>query len=222
MKTFDIITIFPEMFGPVITTSIIGRAVANDIVHINLHNLRDYTLDKHRTVDDTPYGGGPGMLFKVEPVYNALKSLTENFKASPKRRVILLDPRGKSLDQSLVELSARQFDHFILIAPRYEGVDERILRYVDDTISIGDYILSGGELPAMVYIDAVIRQIPGALGKNESLDDETFKREGYTKYPQYTVPREFMGDTVPEVLLSGDHKKIEGWKQQSGSSDQKL
>jgi len=212
MTKFEILTIFPEIFTEVFSTSILKRAQEKKLIQIRIHNLRDYTLDKHKTVDEKPFGGGPGMLMKVEPVYRALQKLTSNFKKDPKRKIILLDPRGKKLDQKFLVAEAKKIQQFILICPRYEGIDERILKFVDKSISIGDYVLSGAELPAMVFVDGITRLIPGVLGKTESLLDETFKEKNYKKYPQYTQPREFENMKVPEILLSGNHKKIVEWQ----------
>lgn len=212
MTRFDIITIFPEIFTDVFSTSIIGRAKNKKLIQIQIHNLRDFTTDKHKTVDHTPYGGGPGMLFKIEPIYKALRKLTGNFKKDSKRKIILFDPRGKKLDQKYLVKNAEKIDHFILICPRYEGIDERVRKFVDEVISVGDYILSGAEIPAMLFVDGISRQIKGVLGKEDSLIDETFRTETYKKYPQYTLPREFQGMKVPKILLSGDHKKIQEWR----------
>ncbi len=215
MTKFDIITIFPEMFTDVLSASIIGRAQKNSLIQVRIHNLRDFTSDKHRSVDDIPFGGGVGMLFKIEPIFKALYKLTNNFEKNPKRQIILFDPRGKKLDQSHITKSAKKNNHYILICPRYEGVDERVKKFVDETISVGDYILSGAEIPAMLFVDTISRQIPNVLGKAESLTKETFKTENYKKYPQYTFPREFQGIPIPRVLLSGDHKKISEWRKKN-------
>ncbi|MFH1749544.1 MAG: tRNA (guanosine(37)-N1)-methyltransferase TrmD [bacterium] len=212
---FDIITIFPEIFPTILNSSILGRAQKNNLIEIQIHNLRDFTRDRHRTVDDVPFGGGVGMLFKIEPIFKALYKLTNNFQKNPKRRIILFDPRGEKLNQKYIIKSAKKYNHYILICPRYEGVDERIKKFVDDTVSVGDYILSGAEIPAMLFVDSISRQIPKVLGKAESLADETFKTRNYKKYPQYTLPREFQGMQVPKVLLSGDHKKIEEWRKKN-------
>lgn len=203
------------MFDEVLNSSILGRAQKNKLIKIQIHNLRDFTDDKHKTVDDKPFGGSVGMLMKVDVICKAIASLTNNFSKNPKRKIILFDPRGKKLEQSYLVKSAKKYNHFILICPRYEGVDERVLKFVDEQISIGDFITSGAELPAMIFVDALSRQIPGVLGKSESLADETFKKKGYKKYPQYTHPRNFRGQKVPEVLLSGDHKKILDWQEKN-------
>lgn len=224
---FDIITIFPKIFESYFSESIIKRAQEKKLVKINIHNLRDYTSDKHKTVDDTPYGGGAGMVLKVEPIYSAIQKLkAQSSKLKTKAqnsKVILLSAKGKKFDQKM----AREFsklDQVVLICGRYEGVDERVVKYVaDEEISIGDYILTGGELPAMIIIDAVSRLVPGVI-KEESLLEESFsinkkkleignqKLKIRKEYPQYTRPGVFKNWRVPKVLLSGDHKKIEEWR----------
>lgn len=207
MLRFDIITIFPKVFDSYLRESILGRAQKNKIIKINQVNLRDFTDDKHKTVDDKAYGGGPGMVIKIEPVYRAvqfLKSKTKNQKS--KVRIILFSARGKKLDQKTVRRLSG-YKHLILICGRYEGVDERVAKYIaDEEISIGDYILSGGELPALVLIEAVSRHLPGVLGKQESLE------EIKGSYPVYTRPEVFKKWRVPGVLLSGNHRKIEAWR----------
>lgn len=215
---FDIITIFPNIFDSYLNESILKRAQKKGLIKIKIHNLRDYTSDKRRTVDDRPYGGGPGMLLKVEPIYKALQSLKS------KSKIILLDPAGKKFNQKMAKQLSK-LDRLILICGRYEGFDERVKKFVDENVSIGDYVLSGGELPAMVITEAVSRLIPGVIGKTESLKEETFselinlktyKLKNYIEYPQYTRPEIFtLGKKklkVPQVLLSGDHKKIWEWK----------
>ena len=191
---------------------ITGRALKNGLLELGMINPRTFTLDKHHTVDDRPYGGGPGMLMKVQPLRDAIRAAqhTEEHE-SAKDKVIYLSPQGKTLTQSLItELSEQQ--HLILIAGRYEGIDERVIEhYVDYECSIGDYVLSGGELPAMVLIDALIRLIPGALGHSESALNDSFY-SGLLDYPHYTRPESFEGESVPGVLLSGDHKKIAQWR----------
>ncbi|MFA5142905.1 MAG: tRNA (guanosine(37)-N1)-methyltransferase TrmD [Candidatus Omnitrophota bacterium] len=207
----DILTLFPGMFENVLGESILKRAQAKGLAEIRVHDLRDWTSDKHRTADDKPFGGGAGMVIKVEPVWRALQELrpkTEDRR--PKTEVILLTPQGKRLDQKLVKVVARK-KRIILICGHYEGVDERIRELADEEISIGDYVLTCGELPAMVLLDSVVRLIPGVLGDDESIKFESFE-DGMLEYPQYTRPAEFMGSAVPEVLISGDHKKIEEWR----------
>jgi len=205
----DIITLFPSMFKGPFEESIIKRAQQKGIVEIHLHNLRDFTTDRHRTVDDAPFGGGAGMVMKVEPVYRALNHIKKELKKEGK--VILLSPQGRKLTQELVA-ELKEENSLILICGRYEGVDERVREHlIDKEISIGDYVLSGGELPAMVLVDALVRLLPGAVGNERSVREDSFYR-GLLDYPQYTRPAEFMGWKVPEVLRSGDHQKIEEWR----------
>lgn len=213
----DILTLFPEMFDGPFSESIIKRAQEKKLVEINIHNLRDWAEDKHKTVDDKPYGGGAGMVLMVEPIFNALQDLkaqdANSLPSSHNPHTILLSPQGKVFNQQKAqELS--KLDHVILIAGHYEGFDERIREHlVDEEISIGDYVLTGGELPAMVVVDSIVRLIPGVLGDKESLANETHSEPGHTKHPVYTRPEEFKGWKVPEVLLSGNHKEIKAWKQ---------
>jgi len=202
----DILTLFPEMFTGAIDESMVKIAREKGLVDINVHDLRDWTDDRHRTADDKPYGGGPGMVMKVEPVDRALTEL----RAGGAPKVILLTPQGERFDQNL----AREFsalEHIILVCGHYEGFDERIRRLVDIEISIGDYILTCGEIPAMVVSDAAIRLIPGVLGDEECLVDESFEN-GILEYPQYTRPAEYKKMCVPEVLRCGDPKKVEKWR----------
>lgn len=204
-----IISLFPEMFRAISESGITRRAIETGILELDYWNPRDFTSDKHRTVDDKPYGGGPGMLMKVEPLRDAIKAARE--AAGGECQVIYLSPQGEKLDQEkLVKLSVAR--KLILIAGRYEGIDERIVdREVDAEYSIGDYVLSGGELPAMVLIDGITRLIPGALGDPESVIQDSFE-EGLLDYPQYTRPEEVDGVKVPTVLLSGDHEEIRRWR----------
>ncbi len=210
MIKFDIVTIFPEVVSTYTGSSILKRAQEKGLVEIEVHNLRDWALDKHGVVDDTPYGGGPGMIIKVEPVFNCLKDLKKDNSL-----VILTSPKGERLVQSkLKELSEKQNAHYIILCGHYEGFDQRIHDYlVDYEFSIGDYVLSGGELPALVLVDGVIRLIPGVLGNEDSLILETFT-EGVVDYPQYTKPQQFNNWKVPDVLLSGDHQKIDKWREE--------
>ncbi len=205
----DVITLFPEMIKESISHSIIGRACQSDAIEVHVTNLRDYTHDKHRTVDDSPYGGGAGMVMKAEPLCEAIEAIR---KLNEKRlRVILMSPRGQKLTQGLVSELAQE-PGFVLICGHYEGVDERVREHmIDREISIGDYVLTGGELPALVLIDAVARLMPGVLGKDESSLEESFTG-GLLEYPHYTRPAEFRGWSVPEVLLSGHHAEIAGWR----------
>ena len=205
---FDIVSIFPGMFESPFGDSIIGRACEKGLLDIRVHDLRDYTLNKHRKVDDAPFGGGVGMIMNVEPNDRALKAIK---KEVPKARTILLSPSGSALNQKKAnELS--DHESLILICGRYEGIDERVrLHFADEEISIGDYILTGGEIPAMVLVEVVSRLIPGVLGDSESILEESFS-EGMLEYPQYTRPREYKGFKVPDVLVSGDPKKIREWQ----------
>lgn len=219
----DIITLFPEMFQGPFDESIIKRAREKGLVKIEIHNLRKWAEDKHKTVDDRPYSGGVGMVLMVEPVYRALRELKQKVKSkrpacAGRQKAILLDPGGKPFTQQKAqELS--DVEHLILIAAHYEGVDHRIREYlIDEEISIGDYILTGGELPTMVIVDAVVRLIPGVLKKEEAVRLESFAHltshipHPTLEHPQYTRPEDFRGWKVPEVLLSGNHKKIEEWR----------
>lgn len=202
----DILTLFPEMFNGFLTESIIKRAIEKEKVKINIINFRDYTTDPHGKVDDTPFGGGAGMVLQVEPIYNAL----ENIKTKDSH-IILLTPSGKTFNQQKAKTLTKH-NHIILICGHYEGFDDRIKQLVDEEISIGDFILTGGELPAMMISDAIIRLLDGVINK-ESLESESFNEE-LLDYPVYTKPRDFKGMKVPEVLLSGDHKKIEEYRKQ--------
>ncbi len=202
----DVLTLFPAMFAGPLDESIIRRARERGLLEVRLHNLRDWTHDRHRTVDDRPFGGGPGMLLKPEPIFEAVESLR-----GPDTRCILLGPAGRRLDQAVVrELAA--LPHLLLICGSYEGVDERVREFlVDDELSIGDYVLTNGALPALVVIDAVTRLLPGALGDDTSRREESFA-DGGLEYPQYTRPAEYRGLKVPAVLLSGDHAAIARWR----------
>ncbi|MBU2257767.1 MAG: tRNA (guanosine(37)-N1)-methyltransferase TrmD [Candidatus Omnitrophica bacterium] len=210
----DIITIFPEMFGPVLNESIIKRVQTKNKVKIYIHDLRDYTLDKHRKVDDRPFGGGSGMVLQPEPIFRAVKAIKSKIKSlKSKVTVILLCPQGAKLDQKIVQ-GLSKCKHLILICGHYEGIDERVRQSLaDKEISIGDYVLTGGELPAMVLVDCLVRLIPGVLGDKNSLNFESFEGN-LLEYPQYTRPAVYRGMGVPKVLLSGDHKKIEAWRKQ--------
>lgn len=204
----DVITILPEVFPPVLDASIVGRARTSGAIEVEVHDLRDWTTDKHRTTDDYPFGGGPGMVMKPEPVFAALDDIEALASGSP--IVIALTPQGERLDQKLVrELAGK--DRLVMLCGRYEGFDERILTRVDLELSLGDYVLTGGELAALVVIDAVARLQPGVLGHEDSAVDESFS-VGLLEYPQYTRPATFAGLDVPEVLLSGDHRRIAEWR----------
>jgi tRNA (guanine37-N1)-methyltransferase len=205
----DILTIFPGMFESPLRESLLGRAIERGIVDIRLHDIRDATTDKHRQVDDESYGGGPGMVMKPEPIFSAVESLGEGSK-----RVLLLSPAGRRLDQALVrELVAEPW--LVLVCGRYEGVDERVAQGLPaEEVSIGDYVLSGGEVPALVLIEAVTRLVPGVIGKEESHEHDSFE-DGLLDHPHYTRPAEFRGLIVPEVLLSGNHAEIERWRREA-------
>ncbi len=203
---FDVLTLFPEMFES-LKTSIIGKAVEKKLIDINITNIRDFSEDKHKKVDDTPYGGGAGMIMKPDVVYRAYQSVKEN-----NAKVIYLSPQGKTLNQQKVEDLSKE-SHLILLCGHYEGIDQRVLdKIVDEEISIGDYVLTGGEIPAMVLIDSVSRYVEGVL-KQDSIQEESFSN-GLLEYPQYTRPEIFEGEAVPEILLSGHHQNIEKWRKE--------
>lgn len=204
----DILSLFPEMFNGPLTQSIVGKAVQKDILDIEVTDFRDYTTNKQRHVDDTPYGGGAGMLLQAQPIYDALDAIAE--KNNGLGKVILLDPAGKRFDQKMAENLAKE-DHLTFICGHYEGYDERIRERVTDEISLGDFVLTGGELGAMVVIDATVRLLPDVLGNHESAAGDSFSM-GLLEYPQYTRPADFRGMKVPEVLTSGNHQKIAEWR----------
>ncbi|MFH0877432.1 MAG: tRNA (guanosine(37)-N1)-methyltransferase TrmD [Candidatus Omnitrophota bacterium] len=214
----DVLTIFPSMFGPILGESILKRAQAAGKLKIALHNFRDFARDKHRKVDDRPYGGGSGMVMTPQPIFSCVEAVLRKTKvAKAKRSIILLSPRGRKLTQSLLRQLSRK-RQLVLVCGHYEGIDERVSRYLaDEEISIGDYVLTGGELPAMVLIDAVARLLPGVLGNEASLHSESFQ-EGLLEYPQYTRPAVFRGKKVPAVLLSGNHAKIVVWRKMEASN----
>ncbi|MBI5145018.1 MAG: tRNA (guanosine(37)-N1)-methyltransferase TrmD [Candidatus Omnitrophica bacterium] len=217
----DIITIFPKMFAPVLGESIIKRAQAKGKVKIYLHDLRNYTLNKHRKVDDRPFGGGSGMLMSPEPIFREVENIKSQSHKVTKSQVILLCPQGKRLNQEIAKKLSKE-KHLILICGRYEGVDERVRQYlIDEEISVGDYVLTGGELPAMVLVDCLVRLLPGVLGDKNSLKFESFEGN-LLEHPQYTRPARFRGFKVPAALLSGDHKKIENWKKEQALKRTKL
>ncbi len=204
---FDVLTLFPEMFS-ILDESIIGRAKKNKQIDINLVNIRDFSEDKHNKVDDTPYGGGAGMVMMPDVVYRAYNSLENKENA----KVIYMSPQGKKLNQEKVKELSKE-NHLIILCGHYEGIDQRVLdKIVDEEISIGDYVLTGGELPAMVLIDSVSRYVEGVLNK-ESIKEESFEKN-LLEYPQYTRPEVFEGEKVPEVLLSGNHKEIDKWRKE--------
>jgi tRNA (guanine37-N1)-methyltransferase len=202
----DILTIFPGIFDSPLRESLLGRAIEAGLLDVRVHDVREYATDRHRAVDDYAYGGGPGMVLKPEPIFSAVESLGEEEK-----RCILLTPAGRRLDQSLVEELAAE-PWLVLVCGRYEGVDERVAEGLPaEEVSIGDYVVSGGELPALVLLEAVSRLVPGVVGAEGSLERESFT-DGLVEHPQYTRPREFRGMAVPDVLLSGDHAAIERWR----------
>ena len=211
----DVLTIFPEFFREVFDFGIIRRARIAEIVEINVHDIREYTTDKHRMTDDRPFGGGDGMIFKAEPIFNAIEKLlgTANREEYPAgTRVVLLSPQGRVFKQAIAKEYADNANHIVLICGRYEGVDERVNEaLVTDEISIGDYVLSGGEPAAIVLVDAITRLLPNALGSETSAENDSFS-SGLLDYPHYTRPAEFRGMRVPEVLLNGNHAEIEKWR----------
>jgi tRNA (guanine37-N1)-methyltransferase len=219
--TFHIITIFPRIFDSYFDESIIKRAQDAGVVRMKTYDLRDWTTDKHRTVDDTPYGGGAGMVMKVEPLYKAVSGIKYQVSRENKDAIIktvLLSAKGKKWNQSTAkEYAKSNYTDLILVCGRYEGVDERILNYIDEEISIGDYVLTGGELGAMVMIDSITRLLPGALGNETSAEEESHTEPGILEYPHYTRPEVFTDDQgrehkVPDILLSGNHAEIEKWR----------
>lgn len=218
IKQFDIITIFPDILSSYFSESLFKRAQANKLIKIKTHFLRDWTDDRHQTVDEKPYGGGVGLVFKIEPIYKALKSLKqENIKTRKQNnsRVILTAANGKRFTQADAKRLAK-YDRLIFICPRYEGIDARVEKLIDEKISIGDYVLAGGELPAAVITEAVCRHIPGFVGKQESVASDSHSQEGYLEHPQYTRPEVFEINgkklRVPKVLLSGHHGEIDRWR----------
>ena len=209
----DILTLFPQMFEAPFGFGIFKRAIDNGLVSLDLRNIRDYTHDKHHTVDDYPYGGGAGMVLQPGPIFEVVEAIKAGLEEPDELPVILLSPQGRPFSQQIAQELSR-YSHLILICGHYEGVDERVREHLaTDEISIGDYVLTGGELPAMVVIDAVVRLLPGVLGsENSSLDDS--HASGLLEYPQYTRPQEYRGWPVPEVLLSGNHAQINQWRRQ--------
>jgi len=205
----DILTLFPDLFPPVLDTSILGRAQASGVLEAHLFDLRDWTHDFHRTVDDEPYGGGPGMVLLVEPLAHAIEDIQARDSRPP--HTIFFTPVGAPLKQQRARELSEDFERLLLVCGHYEGIDERAYTWADEEISIGDYVLTGGELPALVLIDAVTRLLPGVLGDAKSATDESFV-EGLLEYPQYTRPSDFRGMMVPDVLLSGHHANIAAWR----------
>ena len=217
MLKIDVLTIFPEFFREVFDFGIIRRARLAEIVEVNVYDIREFTTDKHRMTDDRPFGGGDGMVFKAEPIFNAIEKILgtcERDEYPPQTRVVLLTPQGRQFKQSVAKEFAEDVDNLVLICGRYEGVDERVNEaLVTDEISIGDYVLSGGEPAAIVVADAIVRLLPGALGSETSAENDSFS-SGLLDYPHYTRPAEFRGMKVPEVLLSGNHAEIEKWRRE--------
>lgn len=207
-KVIDVITLFPEIIMTYLSRGVVKKAIEEGFVQIRIHNLRDFTKDKHRTVDDYPYGGGSGMVMKPEPIVEAIEYIKSD---GAERFIILLSPQGKVFNQNMARNLSQERRRLVFICGRYEAIDERVRAFVDEEISIGDYILSGGELPALVIIDAVLRLIPGVLGNYDSVKEESFEW-GILDYPHYTRPPEFRGLKVPQVLLSGDHEAIRKWR----------
>lgn len=210
---FDIITLFPNMFKEVLNTSMLRKAQQEDLMSFNLINLRDFGLGAHKQVDDAPYGGGDGMVLKPEPVFAAVESIKQQKEQTGESmgKIIILSPQGETYKQA----KARQFsqeEHLVLICGRYEGFDQRIFTLADEAVSLGNYVLTGGEIPAMAVIDSVTRLLPGVLGGATSAADESFSEEAVIEYPHYTRPEEYRGMKVPEVLLSGNHQKIAEWR----------
>lgn len=207
---FEVLTVFPQMIEAIVGESILGRARQRGLIDVEAVNLRDFTSDRHHTTDDAPFGGGPGMVMKCEPVFKAVDVLSSR-RSGERPRILLMTPQGRRFDQNMAEELARE-SYIMMICGRYEGVDERIReQLVTDEISIGDYVLTGGELPALVVLDAVARLIPGVLGDETSPESESFS-SGLLEYPQYTRPADFRGYKAPEVLLSGNHEEIRKWR----------
>lgn len=202
----DVLTLFPEMFSP-LNASMIGRAKAKGLFELNLHNIRDYSADKHKKCDDTPFGGGAGMVMMPQPIHDCILAVDPNHEA----KRIYMSPRGKTLTQNLVKQLSEE-EHLLFLCGHYEGVDQRVLDMdIDAELSIGDYVLSGGELPAMVVIDCILRYVPDVLGNSQSAEEESFS-QNLLEYPQYTRPQDFLGQKVPEVLVSGNHRNIDEWR----------
>ena len=209
----DILSIFPEMFSSVLSASMLGRAAAKGILEFHTHNIRDYSESKHKNTDDYPFGGGAGMVMMAQPIFDCISAIENEVGDGKSIRRIVMSPRGRRLTPEIAMELARE-ENILILAGHYEGIDERVMELIDDEISIGDYVLTGGELPAMVLIDCLSRFIPGVLGSSESTEDESFSGSGLLEYPQYTRPYDFRGRLVPDVLLSGHHANIEAWRRE--------
>ncbi|MBD3880155.1 tRNA (guanosine(37)-N1)-methyltransferase TrmD [Phormidium tenue FACHB-886] len=206
---FDIITLFPDFFSSPLSSGLVGKALAKKVAMVNLVNPRDFTTDRHHKVDDEPYGGGVGMLIKPEPVFAAVESV----QALPRKSVVMMTPQGKTMNQPMFQEFAANYDQLVIICGHYEGVDERVLTLVDREVSLGDFVLTCGEIPALTLLNGVIRLLPGTVAKEDSLKLESFEA-GLLDYPQYTRPAQFRGMKVPDVLLSGNHQAIAQWRRQ--------
>lgn len=216
---FDIMTLFPELVAGVLSESIIGRAQKSGAIEVHAHNIRDYSKDKHRRVDDTPYGGGMGMLMSPVPIYDCYTAVTApEQNACTRRRVIYMSPKGEVLSQKKARALAENYDNIVILCGHYEGVDQRLLdEIVDEEISIGNYVLTGGEIPACVLVDCVSRMIPGVLSSAECYEKESFSDGETLEYPQYTRPVEWRGRKVPDILLSGHHGNIDKWREEEAA-----
>ena len=212
LMRFDVVSIFPVMIEQALATGVVGRAIDRGTLAVKVHDLRDYTTDRHRVVDDVPYGGGPGMVLKPEPILRALEAVAKIGDGGRAPYVVLTSPQGTPFTQAEAERLSKP--HVVLLCGRYEGVDERVRARVDEEISIGDYVLSGGELPALVIVDAVARLVPGVVGDEQSVVEDSFSR-GLLDFPQYTRPAELDNDKVPDVLLSGNHAEIRRWRKRA-------
>lgn len=208
---FDILTLFPEAFDSYFSSSILKRAIQKKKIRVYLHHIRKYTTDKHHTTDDRPYGGGPGMVLKIEPIYRCLQKIKMRYSKS-QRRILLFSPRGKEMTQATFH-RLKKYKQIIMICGHYEGIDERILKFVDEEISIGKYVVTGGEIPAMIVVDGMSRLVPGVLGGELKTDEEINIKGGIYAYPQYTRPPIFKGLKVPPVLFTGNHKNIRAWRE---------
>ena len=209
----DILSIFPEMFSSVLSASMLGRAAAKGILEFHTHNIRDYSESKHKNTDDYPFGGGAGMVMMAQPIFDCISAIENEVGEGKSISRIVMTPRGRRLTPEIAMELARE-ENILILAGHYEGIDERVMELIDDEISIGDYVLTGGELPAMVLIDCLSRFIPGVLGSSESTEDESFSGSGLLEYPQYTRPSVFRGREVPAVLLNGNHAEINKWRRQ--------